>query len=122
MKLEKLPLSVVLADYVAKFGGSWLAIISCVAIIVIWICVNTWVMLNPIDPFPYILLNLLLSCVAALQAPFILMAANRQQEKDRASLEEDLAVDKRSEKVINKIDKKIDNLEQLLESLKNNTI
>jgi len=122
MRKEKLPIGVILADCVAKFGGSWAAIIACVLLIIIWICINTWVMLNPIDPFPYILLNLLLSCIAALQAPFILMAANRQQEKDRVSLEEDLAIDRRSEKAINEINKKIDNLQRLLIEVRNATI
>ena len=65
---ENLSLGDKLADRIAKFGGSWWAIIVCVSIIVVWIIVNTWGLLVPVDPYPYILLNLVLSCVAALQA------------------------------------------------------
>ena len=78
-------------------SGKKLTIITCSSIIIVWIVVNTWIMGEPFDPFPYILLNLALSCVAALQAPFILMANKRQESKDRQRSEEDLAVNKKAE-------------------------
>jgi uncharacterized membrane protein len=106
-----------LADRIAKFGGSWWAIIVCVSIIVVWIIVNTWGLLVPVDPYPYILLNLVLSCVAALQAPFILMAANRQQIKDSARLEEDLSIDKRSEESIMLIVERLQEIQARLDRL-----
>jgi uncharacterized membrane protein len=106
-----------LADRIAKFGGSWWAIIVCVSIIIVWIIVNTWGLLAPVDPYPYILLNLVLSCVAALQAPFILMAANRQQIKDSARLEEDLAIDKRSEQTINLLLERIQKVQAQLDQM-----
>lgn len=72
------------ADKVAAFGGSWKFIISFLIIIVLWIFINTYSLLSkPFDPFPFILLNLFLSCLAAFQAPVIMMSQNRQDEKDR---------------------------------------
>jgi len=114
---EQLTLGERLAEAVAQFGGSWAAIISCVAIIVVWIFVNTWGLVTPVDPYPYILLNLVLSCVAALQAPFILMAANRQQIKDSARLEEDLDIDRRSEEAINLIIEKLHHIQLKLDQM-----
>ena len=97
MSGKKLTFGEKLSDLVARFGGSWMGIITCSSIIILWIVVNTWIMDKPFDPFPYILLNLALSCVAALQAPFILMANKRQESKDRQRGEEDLAVNKKAE-------------------------
>lgn len=115
---EKLTFGDRVADYIAKFGGSWAAIFSCVFIIIIWIWLNTCALHIPIDPFPYILLNLFLSCVAALQAPFILMANARQQVKDRACAEEDLAIDKKAEKEICEILRKIEQLQNSINRLR----
>lgn len=97
MNRKKLTFGEKLSDLVARFGGSWIGIITCSSIIIVWIVVNTWIMDKPFDPFPYILLNLALSCVAALQAPFILMANKRQESKDRQRGEEDLAINKKAE-------------------------
>jgi len=97
MSRNKLTFGEKLSDLVARFGGSWMGIITCSSIIIVWIIANTWVIDKPFDPFPYILLNLALSCVAALQAPFILMANKRQESKDRQRGEEDLAVNKKAE-------------------------
>ena len=108
--LNKLPDK--LSDAVAKFGGSWAAIITCSAIIFIWIVLNTWVLQSPIDPYPYIFLNLILSCVAALQAPFILMADSRKEMKTLERMEEDLAVDKKAEEEIRLVLEKLDKMHQ----------
>jgi len=100
---EKLTFGQKLSDVIAKFGGSWYAIISCSSIIILWIIINTWILSKPVDPFPYILLNLLLSCVAALQAPFILMASSRQEAKDRKRSEKDLAINTKAEEEIREL-------------------
>src|SRR5262249_19854733 len=79
-----------LSDKVAEFGGSWKFIISFGLVLTLWIILNSLVALwRPFDPFPFILLNLVLSCVAALQAPVIMMSQNRQEAKDRLRAEHD---------------------------------
>ena len=105
------------SDKIAKFGGSWSAIFACSSVIIVWIVVNTWVLGNPVDPFPYILLNLALSCVAALQAPFILMANTRQEIKDRARAQEDLDIDKKAEREVRQVLAKLEVLERKIESI-----
>lgn len=98
-----------ISDHVAKFGGSWAFIISFFVILVGWILFNT---LTPIkdnfDPYPFILMNLVLSCIAALQAPIIMMSQNRQEEKDRKRSENDYMVNLKAELEINALNQKID--------------
>ena len=78
-----------LADGLAKFGGSWTFISIFMAMMVIWMGINSFVLIEkPFDPFPFILLNLVLSCLAALQAPVIMMSQNRQEAKDRLRAEQ----------------------------------
>src|SRR5674476_49187 len=72
-----------MSDKIAKFAGSWTFIIFFLSCLVAWIIVNLTMLAKPFDPYPFILLNLMLSCVAAIQAPVILMSQNRQKEKDR---------------------------------------
>ena len=72
-----------LADLMAGFGGSWKFILAFILFMLLWICLNMFLVSKPFDPFPFILLNLLLSTVAALQAPLIMMSQNRKEEKDR---------------------------------------
>ncbi|WP_426485753.1 DUF1003 domain-containing protein [Flavobacterium sp. 2] len=99
------------ADQVADFGGSWTFIISFVVFIVIWIGANVFVLLNKgFDPYPFILLNLILSCIAALQAPVIMMSQNRQEEKDRSRAKKDFMINLKSELEIRMIHDKIDHL------------
>lgn len=99
------------ADKVAEFGGSWTFIISFVIFLVIWICINAFVFLNKgFDPYPFILLNLILSCVAALQAPVIMMSQNRQEEKDRERAKGDYMINLKSELEIRMLHEKIDHL------------
>lgn len=99
------------ADKVADFGGSWTFIISFVVFITIWIASNVFVFLNKgFDPYPFILLNLILSCVAALQAPVIMMSQNRQEEKDRNRAKKDFMINLKSELEIRLIHDKIDHL------------
>ncbi|MRX67171.1 Uncharacterized membrane protein [Flavobacterium resistens] len=99
------------ADQVADFGGSWTFIISFVVFIVIWIGANVFVLMNKgFDPYPFILLNLILSCIAALQAPVIMMSQNRQEEKDRSRAKKDFMINLKSELEIRMIHDKIDHL------------
>lgn len=98
-----------LSDKVAEFGGSWKFIIIFGSILFAWILFNTVVMLNKsFDPYPYILLNLILSCVAAIQAPIIMMSQNRQEVKDRKRATNDYMVNLKSEIEIRNLHEKID--------------
>jgi uncharacterized membrane protein len=100
-----------LADRVATFGGSWTFIIFFGAVLAVWIGVNTAGLLaRPFDPFPYILLNLCLSCLAALQAPVIMMSQNRQEAKDRLRAENDFRVNLKAELEIRHLGAKLDQL------------
>ncbi len=97
------------ADKVASFGGSWTFILSFIAILVIWMGVNViGVFATPFDPYPFILLNLVLSCLAALQAPVIMMSQKRQEEKDRLRAENDYMINLRAELEIRQLHEKID--------------
>lgn len=100
-----------LADKVADFGGSWRFIIGFGVILVVWIAINTVALLShPFDPYPYILLNLVLSCLAAIQAPVIMMSQNRQEAKDRLHAEHDYQVNLKAELEIRQLHWKLDKL------------
>ncbi len=92
------------ADKVAKFGGSWTFIILFKMMLIIWIVLNSWVIFRqPFDPYPYIFLNLVLSCIAALQAPIIMMSQNRQEAKDRIQAEKDYHINLKAEREIQEL-------------------
>ncbi|MDD4993880.1 MAG: DUF1003 domain-containing protein [Paludibacter sp.] len=100
-----------IADKVASFGGSWTFIISFGVFIFIWICANVyWLANKAFDPYPFILLNLILSCLAALQAPVIMMSQNRQEEKDRERGKNDYMINLKSELEIRMLHEKLDHL------------
>jgi len=100
-----------IADKVADFGGSWTFILSFVFFLLLWIGVNAFVFMNKgFDPYPFILLNLILSCVAALQAPIIMMSQNRQETKDRERAKNDYMINLKSELEIRILHEKIDQL------------
>jgi uncharacterized membrane protein len=100
-----------LADKVAEFGGSWGFIIGFGVVLVAWIAINTVALLrHPFDPYPYILLNLVLSCLAAIQAPVIMMSQNRQAAKDRLHAEHDYQVNLKAELEIRQLHWKLDQL------------
>ncbi|RMA57933.1 DUF1003 domain-containing protein [Ulvibacter antarcticus] len=100
-----------LADRIASFGGSWKFIIIFGSFIVVWIIINMFFLLSKaFDPYPFILLNLILSCLAALQAPVIMMSQNRQEEKDRARASDDYMINLKSELEIRILHEKIDHL------------
>lgn len=99
------------ADKVAMFGGSWTFIISFFAFLLLWVFVNIYVIAQkPFDPYPFILLNLILSCLAAIQAPIIMMSQNRQDEKDRLRAEHDYKINLKAELEIKLLSEKIDHL------------
>ena len=99
------------ADKVATFGGSWTFILSFLAFLLLWIAANAFILMNKgFDPYPFILLNLILSCLAALQAPVIMMSQNRQEEKDRERARNDYMVNLKSELEIRLLHEKLDHL------------
>ena len=99
------------ADSIAKFGGSWTFIFFFFFILILWMSLNTWLLLRkPFDSFPFILLNLVLSCLAAIQAPIILMAQNRQAERDRIHVYYDYIVNRKAEREIQNMQKDLDEI------------
>lgn len=99
------------ADKVALFGGSWTFIISFFLFITIWIVSNVFFLnQKTFDPYPFILLNLILSCIAAVQAPIIMMSQNRQEEKDRIRAKKDYKINLKAEMEIRKLNEKVDQL------------
>ena len=99
------------ADLVAHFGGSWPFIISFFGFLLLWTLLNSALVLKaPPDPYPFIFLNLLLSCLAALQAPVIMMSQNRQAAKDRLQADEDFRVNVKAEFAIQQLHRKLDEL------------
>ena len=99
------------ADAVAAFGGSWKFIIMFAVFILLWILANIYLLLDKgFDPYPFILLNLILSCLAALQAPVIMMSQNRQEEKDRERAKKDYMINLKSELEIRMLHEKLDHL------------
>ena len=103
-------------DLLTKWAGSWFFIISLVLFLIVWMILNTYFLLNylqkPFDPFPFILLNLILSCLTALLAPIILMSQNRTAQKDRIRTEYDYQIDKKAEKEIREIKQQMDKIER----------
>lgn len=97
---EKYTLGQRAADSIAKFAGSWAFIFSFSGILILWMVVNVLLAAGAFDPYPFILLNLVLSCVAAIQAPLIMMSQNRQEEKDRRRAENDYKVNLKTEIMI----------------------
>jgi uncharacterized membrane protein len=108
---QKLSFGQRLSDKIAKFGGSWRFIIIFFIVLIIWMAINTIFLLSKaFDPYPFILLNLILSCLAAIQAPIIMMSQNRQEEKDRARSLHDYQVNLKAEVEIRMLHDKIDYL------------
>ncbi|MHB1485708.1 MAG: DUF1003 domain-containing protein [Saccharofermentanales bacterium] len=102
-----------IADKMADFAGSWKFIIIFISILLFWILVNSLQLLySPFDPFPFILLNLILSCIAALQAPVIMMSQNRQEKKDRIKAEHDYEINMKAEILIEELLNRLISLEQ----------
>lgn len=108
---SKMTLGQRVADKVATFGGSWTFILSFGGFLMLWIIINAVVLATKaFDPYPFILLNLILSCIAALQAPVIMMSQNRQEEKDRERAKKDYMINLKSELEIRMLHEKLDHL------------
>lgn len=112
---EELTFGQKVSDKVAAGAGSWKFIIVFMSILAIWIFINVVFLISTWDPYPFILLNLILSCIAALQAPIIMMSQNRQDAKDRIRSENDYKVDLKTELILEDLHKKIDLLLQVLQ-------
>ena len=97
-----------IADKVASFGGSWRFIISFAIFMLAWILLNIFLLTRPFDPYPFILLNLLLSTIAALQAPVIMMSQNRKEEKDRQRAISDYMINLKAEIEVRNLHSKLD--------------
>jgi uncharacterized membrane protein len=104
---EKYTLGQRAADAIAKFAGSWAFIFAFTGVLILWMVINTILAADAFDPFPFILLNLVLSCVAAIQAPLIMMSQNRQEEKDRRRAENDYKVNLKTEIMIEDLHDKV---------------
>jgi uncharacterized membrane protein len=122
-KVKTLSFGEKLSDRIADFGGSWKFISIFISIIIIWMGINIWLYANEgFDPYPFILLNLVLSCIAALQAPVIMMSQNRQEDFDRERAKNDYEINMKAEKEIKELHKKFDALmaqhREILEILK----
>jgi CRP/FNR family cyclic AMP-dependent transcriptional regulator len=101
------------ADVIAEFGGSWKFIIACIVFLNFWVVLNTWVLFEKgFDPFPYILLNLVLNMITALQAPIIMMSQNRQAQKDRLRANLDYQLNLKNELLLSEIIHRLDDLKK----------
>lgn len=117
----ELTLSTRMADGIAQFVGSWKFIMIFVSCLICWIILNAIMNTKAIDPYPFILLNLILSCVAAIQAPVIMMSQNRQEEKDRSRSLNDYKTNLKAEIILEdmhlKMDQILTNQQELLQRL-----
>ena len=124
---EKSTLGQRAADAIARFAGSWAFIFSFIAVMVLWMAGNVLLASRAFDAYPFILLNLVLSCIAAVQAPLIMMSQNRQEAKDRQRAENDYRVNLKNELIIDDLHRKLDRIlenqqriDQRLERLEQN--
>ncbi len=98
------------SDKLAEFAGSWFFIIAFTLFLLIWVLINAYFLKNPFDPYPFIMLNLVLSCVAAIQAPLIMMSQKRQEQKDRERAEDDFKINLKCEIILENLHRKLDEL------------
>jgi len=115
---SKLTIGQKAADKLTIFAGSWTFIISFLVFITLWMALNITALLNNWDPYPFILLNLVLSCLAAIQAPIILMSQNRSAERDRLRALYDLEVNKKAEKEIEDMQADLEQIKKLIKKVK----
>lgn len=107
---KKLSFSQQMSDKLAEFGGSWFFLTVFFIVLISWVSLNLIFLTKPFDPYPFILLNLLLSCLASIQAPIILMSQNRKEAKDRERAENDYKINLKAELEVRHLHEKIDNL------------
>lgn len=112
---QKLNLSQKAADILTKFVGSWTFIFIVLILMAVWMAMNTMMLLYKWDPYPFILLNFVLSCLAAIQAPIILMSQNRQAERDRIFAKYDYQVNRKAEREIKDIQKDLKIIKKILQ-------
>lgn len=105
------------ADALTKWAGSWTFIITLLLLLAIWIAANVIAIVGKWDPYPFILLNLFLSTMAAFQAPIILMSQNRVAERDRAKAAQDLAVDRKAESEIRDMQEDLEEIKRMIRKL-----
>ena len=98
------------SDKLAEFAGSWFFIIAFTLFLLIWVLINVYFLKNPFDPYTFIMLNLVLSCVAAIQAPLIMMSQKRQEQKDRERAEDDFKINLKCEIILENLHRKLDEL------------
>jgi uncharacterized membrane protein len=103
-----------LADSITTFGGSWPFIIILIVLIISWTMLNTVALVKRWDPYPFILLNLALSCLAAIQAPVILMSQKRSADRDRAKAERDYYINRKAEREVENMQKDLDEIKELI--------
>ncbi len=114
---KKLTFSHRAADKMTEIFGSWYFILSFFIFLAIWMSINAFAWRNRWDPYPFILLNLILSCLAAIQAPIIMMTQNRQTERDRQAAKYDRAVNRKAEREIQNMQKDLDQLKQMIKKI-----
>ncbi|RLI98985.1 MAG: cyclic nucleotide-binding protein [Candidatus Aenigmatarchaeota archaeon] len=102
------------SDRLTRFCGSWTFIIFLFIFLAVWMCLNIYLISMKWDPYPFILLNFVLSCLAAIEAPIILMSQNREEEKAKLKIERDYLINKKSEKEIEDIQKDLNEIKKLL--------
>ena len=107
---KKITFSQRASDKLAEFAGSWFFIIAFTLFLIIWVLINAYFLKNPFDPYPFIMLNLVLSCVAAIQAPLIMMSQKRQEQKDRERAEDDFKINLKCEIILENLHRKLDEL------------
>ncbi|MBI2436482.1 MAG: DUF1003 domain-containing protein [Candidatus Magasanikbacteria bacterium] len=106
------------SDYMSTFMGSWTFLFAFAGILLIWIAVNVYAYWMQWDPYPFILLNLVLSCLASVQAPIIMMSENRQAQRDRMAAQYDHAVNRKAEREIQNMQKDLEEIKTLIKNLK----
>ena len=117
-KKHQLSLGQKLSDKITHFGGSWTFIIIFLLFLLIWMFINYTAFSKHWDPYPFILLNLVLSCLAAIQAPIILMSQNRELERDRSSMKMDYYINRKAEREVEDMQKDLDEIKKMIKSLK----
>jgi len=114
LRKRKLTFGQKASDRLTRFCGSWTFIIFLLIFLSVWMGINLWGILARWDPYPFILLNFVLSCLAAIEAPIILMSQNREEEKSKLKIARDYLINKKSEKEIEDIQKDLDEIKKLL--------
>ncbi len=114
LRRRKLTFGQKAADSITKIAGSWIFIIGFFSFLIVWMILNTAAWFHNWDSYPFILLNLVLSCLAAIQAPIILMSQNRENQRDRIKADYDYAINRKTERQIEKIKLQLDKIEKII--------